>query len=178
MTTGELETRLKSAIRNVPDFPEEGVTYRDITPILHDVELFHDLTMHFRDRYDGEEIDHVAAIESRGFIFGGALAQALDTSMSLVRKPGKLPRETYTVEYELEYGTDTLELHTDAMSEGAQVLVVDDLLATGGTCRAANRLVERAGGEIVECAFVIELTSLGGRDRLTGWDVHSLATYE
>lgn len=173
-----IERRIKEAVREIPDFPEEGVLYRDITPILHDNELFRDVTNHLTERYQGEGIDHIAAIESRGFIFGSALAHDLGVSMSLVRKPGKLPREHHRVEYELEYGTDALELHKDAVAPGSKVLVVDDLLATGGTARASIELVEKCGAEVAECAFIIELADLEGRARFADYDVYSAAIYD
>lgn len=173
-----LEKRIKEAIVEIPDFPEEGVLFRDITPLLHDNALFRDVTTHLTERYDGQGIDHVAAIESRGFIFGSALAHDLGVSMSLVRKPGKLPRDHYRVEYELEYGTDALELHEDAADPGADVVIVDDLLATGGTCRAAIDLMEKCEANVVECAFLLELAELGGREKFPDHDVYSLAIYE
>lgn len=174
----DLEPRLKSAIETIPDFPEEGVLYRDITPILQDHGLLQEVTYHFCERYSRSELDRLAAIESRGFLFGAAIAHELGVGLSLVRKPGKLPREVHRAEYELEYGTDTLEIHTDAVDEGDRVLVIDDLLATGGTARAAMELVEACGGEVHECAFVIELESLEGRDQLESHDIYSLVTYE
>ncbi len=173
----DLEGRIKSAVHEIPDFPEEGVLYRDITPILHDHELFCDVTARLGERYAGRGIEQVAAIESRGFIFGSALAHELGVGMSLVRKPGKLPRDHHRVEYELEYGTDVLELHEDAAERGEKVLIVDDLLATGGTCRAAIELVERCGAEVIECAFVLELADLAGRERLGDYPTYSLAVY-
>lgn len=173
-----IERRIKDAVREIPDFPEDGVLYRDITPILHDNELFRDVTNHLTERCQGEGIDHIAAIESRGFIFGSALAHDLGVSMSLVRKPGKLPREHHRVEYELEYGTDALELHKDAVAPGSKVLVVDDLLATGGTARASIELVEKCGAEVAECAFIIELADLEGRSRFADYEVYSAAIYD
>jgi adenine phosphoribosyltransferase len=162
----------------VPDFPEEGIQFRDMTPLLHDHRLFGEVTDYFRRRYQGEGIDQIAAIESRGFIFGSALAPALGVAMSLVRKPGKLPREVHRAEYELEYGKDTLEIHTDAIDPGERVVVIDDLLATGGTCSATVDLIESCGGEVVECGFLLELGDLDGRERLSGYDVHSIVNYE
>ena len=178
MSTPALEARIKETIEDIPDFPEEGILFRDITPVLHDNELFREVTNHLTERYDGEGIDHIAAIESRGFIFGSALAHDLGVSMSLVRKPGKLPRDHYRVEYELEYGTDALELHKDATAPDSDVLIVDDLLATGGTCKAAIELIEKCGANVVECAFLIELAALGGRERFADYDVYSLAIYD
>ena len=174
----DLEARIKAAIADIPDFPDEGILFRDITPLLHDHDLYHDVIDHWADRYAAEDIDYVAGIESRGFIFGAALALHMDVSLALVRKPGKLPRDTYSVEYELEYGTDTLEIHQDALEEGASVVVIDDLLATGGTASAGCTLVERCGANVAELTFLLELAGLKGREKLTDWDLHSLAIYE
>lgn len=173
----DLAERVEASIATIPDFPEEGVLYRDITPLLHDHALFRDVTDHFRDRCADRDIDRIAAIESRGFLFGAPLAHAMDVSLALVRKPGKLPRETFEFSYELEYGSDTLELHRDALEEGDRILVVDDLLATGGTARAATQLVEKGGGEVVECAFLIELSDLEGREHIGDYDVYSLVEF-
>lgn len=173
----DLERRIKEIIDDIPDFPEEGILFRDITPLLHDSGMFRAVVDFFADRYAARGIDHIAAIESRGFIFGAALAHALGDSMSLIRKPGKLPRETHRVEYELEYGTDTLEIHTDAVAPDSDVVIIDDLLATGGTCRAAIDLVEKCGANVVECAFLLELADLKGREKFPDHDVLSLAIY-
>lgn len=177
MPMSDLEARLKETIADIPDFPKEGILFRDITTVLHDHGLFRKVIDHWSERYADAELDHIASIESRGFIFGAALAHHLGVSMSLVRKPGKLPREVYRAEYELEYGTDTLELHKDAMDEGARVLVIDDLLATGGTCKAAVDLVEKCGGEVYECTFLIELADLGGREKFAEQETYSIVTY-
>ncbi len=174
----DLEARIKSAIADIPDFPEEGILFRDITPLLHDHGLYHEVIDHWAQRYRNHDIDYVAGIESRGFIFGAALAFHMGVSLALIRKPGKLPRETHTVEYELEYGTDTLEIHRDALEPGASVVVIDDLLATGGTASAGCTLVERCGAEVFELTFLLELAGLEGRTKLTDWDIHSLAIYE
>jgi adenine phosphoribosyltransferase len=176
--TSDLQTRLRSTIAEIPDFPEEGVLYRDITPILEDHGLFRELIYHFCERYSSSDLDRIAAIESRGFLFGSAIAHELGVGLSLVRKPGKLPREVHRVEYELEYGTDALEIHTDALESSDRVLVVDDLLATGGTAGATVELVEACGADLVEMAFVIELADLGGREHLDDYDVHSIVTYD
>jgi adenine phosphoribosyltransferase len=168
---------LKSAIPGVRVFPKKGVVFRDITPVLADAELLRasveQLAAPFRDK--GVEL--VLGAEARGFIFGTALALELGAGFIPVRKKGKLPRETHRVTYELEYGSDTLEMHRDAIPAGARVLLVDDLLATGGTTKACCELVEAAGGEVVGCAFVIELSFLGGRRQLEGHEVFSLVDY-
>jgi adenine phosphoribosyltransferase len=168
---------LESRIRDIPDFPKPGIVFKDIMPLLADPEAF-------RAAVDGlaafarpRRPDLVMGAEARGFILGGALALELDCGFVAARKPGKLPWETVSAEYELEYGTDSLELHADAIVEGARVLIHDDLLATGGTARAKVELVEKLGGVVVGIAFVIELAFLHGRERLQGYDVHSLITY-
>jgi adenine phosphoribosyltransferase len=167
---------LKRHIRDIPDFPKPGIVFKDITPLLADAEAFRAavdaLVAPFRGR-----ADMVLGIESRGFIVGAAAAYALGTGIAVVRKPGKLPWQTHRATYELEYGSDTLEIHHDAVGPGHRVLVVDDLLATGGTASAAVELVRRCGGEVVACAFLVELAFLGGRARLRGQDVHALIAY-
>lgn len=167
---------LKRHIRDVPDFPKPGIVFKDITPLLADAAAFRAaidaLIAPFRGR-----VDTVLGIESRGFILGAPAAYALGTGFALVRKPGKLPWQTHRATYELEYGTDTLEIHHDGVGPGHRVLVVDDLLATGGTASAAVELVRHCGGEVVACAFMIELTFLNGRARLQGQDVHALIAY-
>ena len=168
---------LKRYIRDIPDFPKPGIVFKDITPLLADPGAFRAVVDRFADRYRGHA-DMVLGIESRGFIIGAAVAYALGTGVALVRKPGKLPSQTYTARYELEYGTDALEIHHDAVCERHRVLVVDDLLATGGTASAAIQLVERCGGTVVACAFAIELAFLGGRKRLPGREIYSLVTYD
>jgi len=158
--------RLKEMIRDIPDFPKPGILFKDITPLLRDPAAFRravDLVAH---RYDGQRIDVVVGIESRGFILGAALAYRLGAGVILVRKPGKLPYKTNRTIYELEYGTDSLEIHQDAIHPGQRVVIADDLLATGGTMNAALALAEGLGGEIVECAFLVELTFLKGREKL------------
>jgi len=163
-------------IRDIPDFPKPGIVFKDITPLLADADAFRAavdaLVAPFRGR-----ADMVLGIESRGFILGAAAAYALGTGFALVRKPGKLPWQTHRATYELEYGTDTLEIHHDAVGPGHRVLVVDDLLATGGTASAAVELVRRCGGDVVACAFLVELAFLSGRARLRGQEVHALITY-
>jgi adenine phosphoribosyltransferase len=169
---------LRRFIRNIPDFPKPGIMFRDITPLLAHPEAFREavrrLAEHFRER----DVSAVAAAEARGFIFAAPLALELDAAFVPVRKPGKLPFDTQSFHYELEYGTDTLEMHTDAVREGDRVLLVDDLLATGGTMQACVKLCEQSGAEVVGCAFVIELTFLDGRKKLAPYDVVSLVEYE
>lgn len=163
-------------IRDVPDFPKPGIVFKDITPMLADGEAFGACIDQLARRYRDNPPDAFVAIESRGFIFGAPLAHALGRGLVIVRKPGKLPADTIAETYELEYGTDTLELHADALAAGARVVILDDLLATGGTAAAACRLVERAGATVQECAFVVELGFLAGRTKLT-WPVHSLLIF-
>lgn len=168
---------LKSLIRDVPDFPLPGILFRDVTPLLRDPRGLAQVVDALADRYRGQGIDVVAGIESRGFMFGAPLAVALGTGFVPIRKLGKLPAEKITREYALEYGTNSLEIHRDAVRPGERVLLVDDLLATGGTARAAASLVEELGGEVVETAFVIELAFLNGRAVLDGRPVHALLEY-
>ena len=169
---------LRSLIREVPDFPKPGILFYDITTALKDPQGLDMVARGLADAASGKGVDLVAGIESRGFLFGPALALQLGTGFALMRKPGKLPAETASVAYELEYGTDSLEIHTDAIQPGQRVLVVDDLLATGGTAAAAVRLVEQAGGEVAGLSFVVELDFLNGRGRLGGYDISSLLRYE
>jgi adenine phosphoribosyltransferase len=168
---------LRRHIRDVPDFPKPGIVFKDITPLLAHGPALRWTIDQLGERYRGA-VDMVLGIESRGFIIGAALAYALGVGIAIVRKPGKLPAQTFAAQYELEYGTDVLEIHRDAFGEQARVLIVDDLLATGGTATAAIELVERLGGEIVECAFIIELGFLGGRRRLAPRPVHSLVQFD
>ena len=169
---------LKKKIRTIPDFPKPGIMFRDITTLLKDGEGLREAADTFLARYRPMRIDLVAGIESRGFILGGLLAYELGVGFVPLRKKGKLPAETAAVQYELEYGTDTIEAHVDAISAGDRVLLVDDLIATGGTAAAACELIEALGGEIVECAFIIELPALGGRQRLGGRRVYTLVLFE
>ncbi len=171
-------SHLMSLIREVPNFPTEGILFRDITPLLADPRGFHIALDALAHRFIGEKIDAVAGVESRGFIFGAALASRLNASFVPVRKPGKLPAAVDRVSYSLEYGETELEMHRDALSEGAQVLVVDDLLATGGTAAAAASLVERQGASVLAFAFVIELKALDGRARLGAAPVVSVLQYD
>ena len=168
---------LASKIRDIPDFPKEGIVFKDIMPLLADREALRQTVEELAAFARPLSPDLVLGAEARGFILGGALAYELGCGFVAARKPGKLPWETVSAEYDLEYGTDSLELHADAIAQGARVLVHDDLLATGGTARAKCDLVEKLGGEVVGIAFVIELEFLHGRERLDGYDVHSLIQY-
>ncbi|MBD3367889.1 MAG: adenine phosphoribosyltransferase [Candidatus Eisenbacteria bacterium] len=169
---------LRKLIRDVPDFPKVGIVFKDITTLTKDPEGFRQTIDEIVDRYRDREIDAVVGIESRGFIFGGAVAYRLNAGFVPARKPGKLPAETVRAEYELEYGTDAIEMHRDGIEPGQRVLIVDDLLATGGTAAAAVKLVEELGGELVGIAFLIDLTFLKGRDKLRGHDVFCLLEYD
>ena len=169
-------TDLKRHIRDIPDFPKPGIVFKDITPLLADGGAFRAAIDALVEPYRGR-VDMVLGIESRGFIVGSAAAYALGTGIAVVRKPGKLPYRTHRANYALEYGTDGLEIHHDAIGNGHRVLLVDDLLATGGTAGAAIQLVERCGGRVVACAFLIELGFLDGRSRLRGHEVHALMAY-
>jgi adenine phosphoribosyltransferase len=169
---------IRTAIRDIPNFPKAGVIFKDITPLLSDGRLFGRTIDLLAQRYQSQKVDTVLGVESRGFIIGAALAYKLGAGFCTVRKPGKLPYQTHSARYELEYGSDTLEVHRDALAPGARVLIADDLIATGGTAGAAAVLVSRLGGEVVECAFVIELTFLKGRERLKPYAVFSLLQYD
>lgn len=173
----DLEAAVRSAIRDVPDFPKPGILFKDITPLLSDGVLFRDVTARMARRFADARPSRIVAIESRGFMFGGPVAQALGAGLVPVRKPGKLPAASLRLDYALEYGTDGLEIHKDALPPGSRVVVVDDVLATGGTAAAACALVEQAGGIVVGCSFLVELTALGGRDRLAGRTVDALVAY-
>jgi adenine phosphoribosyltransferase len=173
----ELE-ELRRAIRDIPDFPKPGIVFRDITPLLADGKLFRRTIDIFVERYRGRGIDMVLGIESRGFIVGAPLAYALGAGFAIVRKAGKLPYQTHRASYQLEYGSDVLEVHRDAICPGGRVLIVDDLIATGGTAAAAANLVAQLGGEVVEGAFIIELAFLNGRERFRPHEVFSLIVYE
>ena len=168
---------LSSIIRNVPDFPKPGIQFKDITTLLLHGDAFKEIIDGWKDRYAGQKVDAIVGAEARGFIFGAALAYAMELPFVPVRKPGKLPAETIAESFELEYGTDTLEVHVDALEKGARVVLVDDLLATGGTMEAMCRLVERLGAEVVEIAFVVELPPLKGRDKLAGYPIHVLVEF-
>jgi adenine phosphoribosyltransferase len=168
---------LRAHIRDIPDFPKPGIVFKDITPLLANGKALRWTVDHFVERYRGS-VDMVLGIESRGFIIGSAVAYGLGVGLALVRKPGKLPAETFSAEYELEYGNDVLEIHRDAFGHPCRVLILDDLLATGGTARAAVELVERLRGEVVECAFVIELSFLNGKRQLAPHRIYSLVQFE
>jgi len=169
---------LKPYIRDIPDFPKPGILFKDITPLLLDARAYDHAVGALAAYARPLDVDVVLAAEARGFIFGGALARELGAGFAPARKRGKLPSDTISAEYVLEYGIDVLELHADALAGGARVLVHDDLLATGGTSRAKIELIERLGGTVVGCAYVIELACLGGRGSLGGYDVHSLVAYD
>src|SRR6202522_2576404 len=169
---------LKQLIREVPGFPKPGILFYDITTLLKNPTGFRGVIDGLKDHYSGAKVDVIVGIEARGFIFAPALAYALGAGFVPVRKPKKLPSETLRVSYDLEYGTDSLEMHKDALVEGSRVLIVDDLLATGGTASAVARLVEQAGGKIAGLGFAIELTFLHGRQKLEGYDVFSLLQYD
>jgi adenine phosphoribosyltransferase len=164
-------------VRSIPDFPKPGILFRDITPLLAHPAAFCEAVRRLADHYRQAKVDVVAAAEARGFIFAAPLALELKAGFVPVRKPGKLPFDTHAFHYELEYGTDTLEVHTDGIASGQRVLLVDDLLATGGTMEACLRLVERAGAEVAGCAFVIELTALGGAKKIAPYEAFSLLKY-
>lgn len=171
---------IKSLIRTVPHYPKEGIMFRDITTLLKDPLGLELMVGELADRYKGRRIDKIAGIEARGFIVGAPLAYLLGVGFVPIRKQGKLPSETIGHDYELEYGTDRIEIHTDAIDAGDQVLLVDDLIATGGTAEAATRLIGQMGGQIIECAFVIDLPDLGGKKRLEklGHSVFALTEFE
>jgi len=168
---------LKSKIRDVKDFPKEGIVFKDITTLLQDHEAFRHCIEKFKDYYKDKNVDVIVGPESRGFIFGTVLAYELGISFVPIRKPGKLPADVEAEEYELEYGTDKIEIHKDAFKPGQRVLVVDDLLATGGTSEAAAKLINKLDGEIAGFAYLIELSFLNGRDKLKGYDIYSLIDY-
>jgi adenine phosphoribosyltransferase len=162
----------------VPDFPKPGILFYDVTTLFLEPAALRETVDRLAEYARSLEVDHVVSAEARGFVLGGAIAAAAGAGFILARKPGKLPREVTSVQYQLEYGVDALEVHSDAISDGARVLVHDDLLATGGTARALCSLVEQAGGIVAGCAFVIELSSLEGRAALADYEVHSLLTYD
>jgi adenine phosphoribosyltransferase len=171
------EAQLRTYVRDIKDFPKPGIVFKDITPLLAAGAALQAVVDQIADRYSGK-IDMVLGIESRGFIIGSAVAYRLGLGLALVRKPGKLPHQTYAARYELEYGSDTLEIHRDAFGNKSRVLIVDDLLATGGTAAAAIELVKRLDGQITGCAFIIELAFLNGRKRLDAPEVFSLISYD
>lgn len=173
----DLNTHLKQYIRDIPDFPEKGIMFRDITTLLAHPTAFRETIDGLVAPYADTTIDKVVVIESRGFIFGTPIAYQLNAGVVPVRKPGKLPAETLTEDYALEYGTNSLQIHTDAIRAGERVIIVDDLLATGGTAKATINLVEQLGGEIVGVSVLAELQELHGRDQIEGYTIHSLVRY-
>jgi len=168
---------LRDYIRDVEDFPKPGVGFKDITPLLNSNEALKESLQQFLKLIEGKKINKVVAMESRGFFFGPLIANEIEAGFVPIRKPGKLPYKTYKQEYALEYGTDVLEMHVDAISKGDRVLIHDDVLATGGTAEAVVKLVERAGGEVVQLNFLIDLTFLNGKSKLEGYEVESLIQY-
>jgi adenine phosphoribosyltransferase len=169
--------QLTDYIRDIPDFPKPGILFKDITPLLAHPEAFAESVRLLGDRYRGQPIDAIAAAEARGFLFAAPMALSLGLPLVPLRKPGKLPYRTYSLKYDLEYGQAELHMHVDGVKPAARVLLVDDLLATGGTMQAGCALIEQAGGTVAGCAFLVELSFLGGRRRLGGYDVFSLITY-
>ena len=172
-----LVDRIRAAMRDIPDFPRQGILFKDITPLLGDAPLFREVTDALAEPYADAGITHVAAIESRGFLLGAPVAQRLGVALVPVRKPGKLPAAVVRESYALEYGSDVLEMHADAIPAGARVLVIDDVLATGGTAAAACALVERVGGQVGGIGVLLELGALNGRSRLGGRQITSLVTF-
>jgi adenine phosphoribosyltransferase len=172
-----LSSRIDSTIRNIPDFPQPGIQYKDITPVLADAALMRDIIGELKTQYQSQNIDVIVGVESRGFIFGTPLALDLNAAFVPVRKPGKLPADVLRTDYTLEYGSGSLEIHADAIQAGQRVVIVDDLLATGGTLAASKKLVEELGGVVVGCAVVINLAFLNGAERLNGTPVVSLVEY-
>jgi adenine phosphoribosyltransferase len=168
---------LASYIRDIPDFPKPGILFKDITPLLAEPRAFRQAIQEMCDHYHGRQVDAVAAAEARGFLFAAPLALHLDRPLIPLRKPGKLPHRTYSLKYDLEYGTAELHVHIDGVTPGARVLLVDDLLATGGTMAAGCQLIEKAGGQVAGCAFLVELAFLKGRERLRPYEVFSLIPY-
>jgi adenine phosphoribosyltransferase len=169
---------IKSKVRSIPDWPIEGVIFRDITTLLLDPPAFKKICTIFYDRYVNEKIDKIVGIDARGFLFGSVLAYKLDIGMIPIRKNGKLPYNTISESYTLEYGEEVIEIHEDAIQKGERVVIIDDLMATGGTISAAANLVEKLGGEIIECAFVLELPDLNGREKLGSRNVFSIVEFE
>jgi adenine phosphoribosyltransferase len=173
----DIQSRLKSTILDVADFPVPGIIFKDITPVLADGRLFAELIGHYVDRYRGQGITQIVGIESRGFLLGAPVAAALGVGLTLVRKPGKLPRQTRKVTYDLEYGTDTLTMHADALTSADRVVILDDVLATGGTASATAELVESTGAQLHEFGFLMELSFLPGRQKMGERAVYSVLTY-
>jgi adenine phosphoribosyltransferase len=175
MEAGQID--LTRYIRRIPDWPKKGILFRDITPLLADAKAFAAAVKQLSSQFKDAAVDYVAAVEARGFIFGSAVASELGAGFIPIRKKGKLPGATESVTYDLEYGQDTLEVHKDSIEKGAKVLMVDDLLATGGTMAASCELIKKLGGKIKGIAFLIELSDLGGRDKLKGYDLHILMAF-
>lgn len=176
-----MSTRMKKIeeyVRSIPDFPEEGIIFRDVTSVLQDAEGLHLAIRSMMDLLDGVEFDVVAGAESRGFIFGTPIAYQMGKAFVPIRKKGKLPCETIEETYDLEYGSATIEMHKDSIEPGQKVVLVDDLIATGGTVEAAIKMIEKLGGEVVKVIFLMELAGLKGRERLSGYDIASVITYE
>ncbi len=169
---------IKSKIRMVPHWPKKGIMFRDVTTLIKDPEGLRETIDLLYNRYKDKKIDYIIGIESRGFIFGAPLAYLLKCGFVPIRKPGKLPAEVVSEEYILEYGTDKIEIHKDAITKGDRIVIVDDLLATGGTINAARNLVKKLGGDIVECTFVIELPELKGREKIQGENIYSIVAFE
>ena len=175
--TNTTELDLREFIRDIPDFPKPGIMFRDITPLLASPEAFTESTRRIAEHFRDANVDVIVAAEARGFIFAAPLVAKLNAGFVPIRKPGKLPFEKHSFNYELEYGTDTLEMHVDGIGEGQNVLIVDDLLATGGTIEACCNLVEKNGAHVVGCAFLIELNGLGGRERIAPREIFRLIEY-
>ena len=169
--------RLRARIRDIPDFPKPGILFKDITPVIQDPAALRLAVEHLHRPFANQGITAVAGMEARGFIFGALVAWELGVGFVPLRKPGKLPYDVKSVNYDLEYGSAALEVHTDALKPGDRVLLVDDLLATGGTAKASCELVESLGAEVTACAFMVELVELKGREKLRGWNIHSLLHY-
>lgn len=168
---------LTAYIRDIPDFPKPGIVFKDITPLLAEPKAFQHAIDQLQERYHGPRVDAIAAAEARGFLFAAPLALQLHKPLIPLRKPGKLPHRTHSFSYDLEYGSAELHVHIDAVKPGARVLLIDDVLATGGTMQAACQLIQKAGGSVLACAFLIELSFLGGRPKLAPHEVFSLVTY-
>ena len=177
MNEDAIASLVKGCIRDIPDFPKPGIVFKDITPLLHDHKAFDAVINHWAKSYANKNVDIVVGIESRGFIFGAPLARDLKVPFVPLRKKGKLPYKTVDISYDLEYGSATIEMHVDAIQKGQRILVVDDLLATGGTANAACELIKGQGGEVIDCAFVVELGFLNGREKIQGVSVSSLIVY-
>ena len=173
-----MQKYVESKVRDIVDFPKKGIVFRDITTAVKDAKALKFMVDFLTEQYEGKNIDYVAGVESRGFVFGSALAYNLGAGFIMIRKPGKLPANVVSQEYALEYGTDKIEMHADAIEEGKNVLVIDDLLATGGTVEAACKLLRKVGANVVGAAFIIELSDLKGREKLKDIDVVSMIQYE